>query len=89
MTTDDIDRALSAPFALDAGGLYAVQALSMDSATTADDVLTVLYGIAPDYRATALGGRGLRMLRAVADLVGVDSVDMGARSCITARLENF
>jgi hypothetical protein len=94
MSTNDIEVRAAGAYvprhaAPDAGGLYATAARAMAEAATADDLLTVLHGIHADYRATALGTRGVEMLRAVADLCGVDAVGMGKPSCINAILENF
>ena len=67
--------------------------LTMDDATTADDVLTVLYGVKPELRELALYGRNgaawTRLLRAAADLCGVDAVGMTRRAAVAAILENF
>lgn len=59
------------------------------TATTADDLLTALASIAPEHRYTALSVCGVKILRAAADLCGVDSVDMPKRACILAIVRNF
>jgi hypothetical protein len=64
-------------------------AITIDTATSADELLTALASIKPEYRSLALGGRGLKILRAAADLCGVDSAAMGKASCIHAIIENF
>jgi hypothetical protein len=67
--------------------------LSLDNARTPDDLLTALHGIAPQYRETALlSRRGVawdRLLRAAADLCGVDSEGMGRRDAALAIMTNF
>ena len=67
--------------------------LTMDDATTADDILTVLYGIKPEDRELSLMGRTgaawTRLLVGAADLCGVDSAGMGRRAAVLAILENF
>jgi hypothetical protein len=63
--------------------------MTIDTATTADELLTALAGIPVERRSTALAGRGVKILRAAADLCGVDSVDMGKRSAISAIVSNF
>jgi hypothetical protein len=67
--------------------------LTMADATTADDILTVLHGIKPEGWELALLGRTGkawdRLLRAAADLCGVDSVGMSRRASVRAIAENF
>lgn len=62
---------------------------SIIEAKTADDLLTALSGIARDRRYTALMIRNVKILRAAADLCGVDSVDMTKRAAALAIVENF
>lgn len=54
-----------------------------------DDLLTLLASVRPECRADHLAKYGTKMLRAAADLCGVDSVDMGRRAAISAILDNF
>jgi hypothetical protein len=61
----------------------------IDTATSADELLSALASVQRQHRATALGVCGLRILREAADLCGIDSADMGKRTCITAILGNF
>ena len=67
--------------------------LLMDSAATADDILTVLCGIKPEWRELSLMGRNgaawTILLRGAADLCGVDSVGMSRRAAVAAILGNF
>jgi hypothetical protein len=63
--------------------------VTIASAITADDLLTALANVKRENRSTSLGVCGIRILREAADLCGVDSVDMGKRSCIKAIIENF
>lgn len=62
---------------------------SIASATTGDELLTALASITPDRRYDALSVCGIKILRAAADLCGIDSVDMGKRSAISAIIQNF
>lgn len=63
--------------------------MRIDEANTPDELLTALAAIKPEYRWTALAGRGLTILRATADLCGVDAEDLTKRQAILAIIENF
>ena len=63
--------------------------ITIASATTADELLTALASIAPEHRYDALSVCGVKILRAAADLCGVDSVDLGKRAAILAIVSNF
>ena len=62
---------------------------TIDSATTGDELLSALVAIDVDNRDRALSGRGLTILRAAADLCGVDAASLGKRGCIRAIVDNF
>lgn len=75
-----------------ASQLYAstVSHPAIDQAVTADDLLTALYAIPVDRRSQALAGRGVKILREAADLVGVGDADtLTKRQAIAAIIENF
>ena len=64
--------------------------MKIDTATTGDELLTALAGIAPENRSLALAARGVKILREAADLCGVGDADtLGKRAAITAIVENF
>jgi hypothetical protein len=68
----------------------ATDAPTIDSARNADELLTALASIAPDNRERALSCRGVKILRATADLCGVgDAEYLGKRAAIAAILANF
>ena len=77
----------------DAGGLFTTAADAMSEATTADDMLTILHGIPVAHRYGALLFRSdaawARLLRAAADLCGVDSEGMSPKRAAAAILANF
>jgi hypothetical protein len=57
---------------------------------TADDLLTALAAVAPEYRASNLGLCGVPILREAADLCGVgDAETLSKRAAIKAITENF
>lgn len=67
-----------------------VSRLTIQEATTADELLTALASVKPEYRTLALGARGIKILREAADLCGVADADtLGKRSAINAIIENF
>jgi|SRR5215831_6648340 len=73
-----------------AGAFEAPAQPTIDTATTADELLTALAQVPVDLRATALAGRGIRILQEAADLCGVGDADtLGKRSAINAILANF
>lgn len=65
-------------------------ALRMCDAQTADELLTALAGIKPDYRYLALLGMPVRLVREAADLQGVADADtMGRPRAAKALLQAF
>jgi len=62
---------------------------AIDSAVTADDLLTALKSIPVHARTVALSGRGVKILREAADLCLVDSADMTKAEAIAAIVDNF
>jgi hypothetical protein len=67
--------------------------MTIDQATSPDDLLTALASVPVDRRTTALQGRSgrawLRLLQGAADLCGVDAVGLTRKQAIDAILGNF
>lgn len=63
--------------------------MTIETAVTADDLLTALAAIAPQDRIAALSVRSVKILRSAADLCGVDAEDLTKKQAIRAIIENF
>jgi hypothetical protein len=66
-----------------------INLITIDQAVSGDELLTALAALAPEDRETALVTRGVDILRAAADLCGVESSGLTKRQAIAAILANF
>lgn len=85
------EQAARAAFAAECPGLSPV-AVFIERASAdqeADYLLSALAGVSRDERAGFLALRGVKVLRAAADLCGQDSAHMSKRAAIAAILANF